>query len=137
MATLDGYSTNQDIMPLKKLGLSGKAEVDEFINQLNHPYKEEILLLRSIMINANSDIKERVKWNAPSFYSKKDMAAFNLRAKGYVQIIFIFYDGKMIEDPSFLQGSWKDRREARFYGVEDVKMKQSALEQFVNDWLSL
>ncbi|RZK63342.1 MAG: DUF1801 domain-containing protein, partial [Pedobacter sp.] len=76
-------------MPLKKLSLDGKAEVDEFINQLNHPYKEEILLLRSIMINANSDIKERVKWNAPSFYGKKDMAAFNLRAKGYVQIIFI------------------------------------------------
>ncbi|MCX2473314.1 DUF1801 domain-containing protein [Pedobacter sp. MC2016-05] len=124
-------------MPLKKLSLNGKAEVDEFINQLNHPYKEEILLLRSIIINANSDITERVKWNAPSFYSKNDMAAFNLRAKGYVQIIFIFYDGKMLEDSSFLQGSWKDRREARFYGVEDIKMKQSALEQFVNNWLSL
>ncbi|MDQ0967000.1 hypothetical protein QFZ20_002403 [Flavobacterium sp. W4I14] len=65
------------------------------------------------------------------------MAAFNLRASGYVQIIFIFYDGNMIEDPSLLQGNWKDRREARFYSMVDIEAKQPALEQLVNNWVKL
>jgi hypothetical protein len=93
--------------------------------------------LRNIILNANPKLEERVKWNAPSFYYIKDFAAFNLRAKGYVQIIFIFYDGNMIEDSSLLEGKWKDRREARFYGMDDIEAKKPALEQFINNWIKL
>jgi len=124
-------------MAVKKTKLSGKAEVDHYMSQLVHPYKTEIALLRSIIINANSKLEERIKWNAPSFFYQKDMAAFNLRAKGYVQIIFIFYDGNMLHEPSILQGEWKDRREARFYSLDDIEGKKPALEQFINKWIEL
>ncbi|WP_316850750.1 DUF1801 domain-containing protein [Pedobacter agri] len=124
-------------MAVKKTKLSGKVEVDQYMNQLVHPYKTEIALLRSIIINANSKLEERIKWNAPSFFYQKDMAAFNLRAKGYVQIIFIFYDGNMLHEPSILQGEWKDRREARFYSLDDIEGKKPALEQFINKWIEL
>jgi len=113
------------------------GQVDDYMEKLEHPFKQEIEGLRSIILNANPKLQERVKWNSPSFYYIKDLAAFNLRAKGYVQIIFIFYDGNMIEDPSLLMGSWKDRREARFYSMDDIKMKQAALIHFVNDWIKL
>lgn len=43
----------------------------------------------------------------------------------------------MIEDSSLLQGNWKDRREARFYGMVDIEAKQPALEQLVNNWVKL
>jgi hypothetical protein len=112
-------------------------QVDDYMEKLEHPFKQEIERLRCIILNANTKLQERVKWNSPSFYYIKDLAAFNLRAKGYVQIIFIFYDGNMIEDPSLLQGSWKDRREARFYSMDDIKKKQVALGHFVNDWIKL
>jgi hypothetical protein len=36
-----------------------------------------------------------------------------------------------------LEGDWKDRREARFYDMEDVKSKRAALEKVVNDWIKL
>jgi len=124
-------------MAIKKNVISGKAEVDEYMLQLTHPYKQEVELLRAIIANTNPLLMERVKWNSPSFYYLKDFAAFNLRAKGYVQIIFIFYDGNMIEDASLLLGSWKDRREARFYGMDDIAAKRQALEQFVNNWITL
>ena len=112
-------------------------QVDHYMEKLQHPFKQEVERLRSIMLNANPKLQERVKWNSPSFFYIKDVAAFNLRAKGYVQIIFIFYDGNMIEDPSLLQGNWKDRREARFYSMIDIEAKQSALEQLVNNWVKL
>lgn len=123
-------------MALKKNTFSGKDEVDDYMDKLVHPYKQEVERIRDIIINANIKLNERVKWNSPSFYYIKDFAAFNLRAKGYVQIIFIFYDGNMIDDPVLLQGNWKDRREARFYGMDDIEKKKPALEQFVNNWIT-
>ena len=112
-------------------------QVDHYMEKLQHPFKQEVERLRSIILNANPKLQERVKWNSPSFFYIKDLAAFNLRASGYVQIIFIFYDGNMIEDSSLLQGNWKDRREARFYSMADIEAKQPALEQFVNNWVKL
>lgn len=113
------------------------GQVDDYMEKLEHPFKQEVERLRSIILNANPKLQERVKWNSPSFYFVKDLAAFNLRASGYVQIIFIFYDGNMIEDSSLLQGSWRDRREARFYSMDDIEAKQPALEHFVNNWIKL
>lgn len=117
--------------------LQKAGQVDDYMEKLEHPFKQEVERLRSIILNANPKLQERVKWNSPSFYFVKDLAAFNLRASGYVQIIFIFYDGNMIEDSSLLQGSWRDRREARFYSMDDIEAKQPALEQFVNNWIKL
>ena len=122
---------------IKKEKLNGKAEVDKYMERLSHQFKQEVSLLRSIIINANKKLEERIKWNAPSFYYQKDMAAFNLRSKDYIQIIFIFYDGAMIFDSTVLQGDWKDRREARFYNLADIESKKSKLEEVVNDWIEI
>jgi len=137
VAALDEYGIDEIMRINNKPKLSGKQEVDQYLDALEHPYKAEILLLRSIIINANDKIKERIKWNSPSFYYIKDMAAFNLRAKGYIQIIFVFYDDKMITNSPILQGDWKDRREARFIDLADIEIKKAALEKVVNDWLKL
>ncbi|MFW0717691.1 DUF1801 domain-containing protein [Pedobacter sp. N23S346] len=117
--------------------LSCKEQVDEYLSQLDYPFKSEIEELRSIILNASRKLSEQMKWNVPSFYYQQDFAAFHLRSKEYVQLIFIFYDGNMIEDPALLQGNWKDRRAARFYNLEDIEKKKPALEKFVNNWVDL
>lgn len=124
-------------MKFKQTQLLGKEEVDVYLENLDHPFKAEVELLRSVILSANDQLEERIKWNSPSFYFVKDFAAFNLRAKGYVQIIFIFYDGNIIESEGLLQGKWKDRREARFYSLIDIHNKTSQLKDFVNDWFKL
>lgn len=124
-------------MKSKQKLLTGKEDVDIYMETLVHPFKAEVELLRSIILSADNQLNERVKWNSPSFYYLNDFAAFNLRAKGYVQIIFIFYDGDMIECEGLLQGKWKDRREARFYTLEDVNNKASQLISFVKGWIEL
>ena len=116
--------------------LSGKEQVDTFMDNLEHPFKVEVERLRAIILQADEKLAERVKWNAPSFYYHRDMAAFNLRAKGYVQLIFFFYDGNMIGSPLLL-GSWKDRREARFYSLDDIEVQKEALQKIVTAWISL
>jgi hypothetical protein len=117
--------------------MSEAEKVTDYMLKLEHPQKAEIESLREVIKNANSKITERVKWNAPSYYYKADMAAFNPRAKGFVQIIFVFPKEGMIKDTSgLLEGDWKDRRMAKFYDLEDIKSKKSALEKVVNDWVN-
>jgi hypothetical protein len=113
-------------------------KVNAYMNALEHPFKAEVQALREIIVGADPKISERIKWNSPSYYYDVDMAAFNLRAKGFVQIIFVFHKGQMIhESQGLLQGTWKDRREARFTSMDDIRAKQGALEQVVRDWVAL
>jgi hypothetical protein len=113
------------------------SKVNEFMNKLEHPLKAEMAAVRAIIMKASNKIAERIKWNAPSFFYLADMAAFNPRATKYIQIIFIFPKGLINDGTGLLEGDWKDRREARFYDMEDVKSKRSALEKVVNDWIKL
>jgi len=68
---------------------SNTAKVNEFMNQLDHLLKAEMEAVRTILLNANSKIAERIKWNTPSYYYREDIATFNPRAKQHVHIVFI------------------------------------------------
>jgi hypothetical protein len=114
------------------------GEVDAYMKKLKHSLKAEMEAVRSIIMKANSKIAERVKWNAPSFFYKADLAAFNPRATAFVQVIFIFYNGDMVKDDTgLLEGDYKDRRIAKFHSMDDILAKKSALEKFVNQWVAL
>lgn len=125
-------------MSPKKTVVSKMESPDSLMQASEHPFKPEIEELRIIIKNASSKIAERIKWNAPSYFYIKDMAAFNLHQEKFVQIIFIFYNGTMIHDSGdLLEGKWKDRREARFYSMEDIKNKKTKLEKVVREWIDL
>ena len=125
-------------MSPKKTVVSKMESPDSLMQASEHPLKQEIEELRIIIKNASSKIAERIKWNAPSYYYIKDMAAFNLHQEKFIQIIFIFYNGTMINDSGdLLEGKWKDRREARFYSMEDIKNKKTKLEKVVREWIDL
>ena len=125
-------------MSPKKTVVSKMESPDSLMQASEHPFKPEIEELRIIIKNASSKIAERIKWNAPSYFYIKDMAAFNLHQEKFIQIIFIFYNGTMINDSGdLLEGKWKDRREARFYSMEDIKNKKTKLEKVVREWIDL
>ena len=115
-----------------------KAEkVEDFMDKLEHPLKAEVEALRKIISAADPKIAERVKWNAPSYYYKMDMAAFNLRQTKFVQLILIFPKGLIADDSGLLLGDWKDRREARFHSMEEVKAKTPVLQKVVREWVKM
>lgn len=115
--------------------MKAKESADEYMARLEHPLKVEIEALRTIIKNANSAVQERVKWNAPSyFYDNVDMAAFNLRQQKFVQIIFVFPNGLIDDNSGLLQGTWTDRREARFANMAEIETRKADLENVVNRW---
>lgn len=125
----------------RKAPLDGSAEVDAYMRKLKHPLKAEMAAVRDIIRKSSSQLAERIKWNAPSFYykhdPKKDMLAFNPRADS-VMLVFVFYDGAMIDDPTgLLEGEYKDRRLAKFHTMAEVKARKGTLTRVVKQWVKL
>ncbi|HEY5374016.1 MAG TPA: DUF1801 domain-containing protein [Polyangiaceae bacterium] len=117
---------------------SDKAVVDAYMRDLDHPFKAEIEAVRAIILGASTKVSERIKWNAPSFFYKEDLAAFHPRATEFAHLILLFPGGAGVPAKgSLLEGKAKDRREAKFHSLEDVETKKLALEKLVKDWVAL
>lgn len=111
-------------------------KVNEFMQQFNHPLQQEMDAVREIIMNANANIGEHIKWGMPSFFYKNDMATFAPKAKKYIQIVF--HKGALIDDGSgLLEGDHPERRDAKFHNMEDVRAKKAGLEKVINDWVKI
>lgn len=127
---------------LMKAKLNG--EVTEFLNNLNHPFRAEIEVLRENILNANSDLSENIKWNAPN-YSYKGEDRITMKIQPPKQIQIIFHRGaktlevpkdRLIDDKSKLL-SWKsnDRAVATFRNLEEIHSNESDFINIINEWL--
>ena len=117
---------------------SGSVIVDAYMRDIDHPFKAEMEAVRAIILGASPKIAERIKWNAPSFFYKDDLGAFHPRASEFAHLILLFPGGAGLPAKSkLLEGTQKDRREAKFYSLSDVESKKRALEKVVKDWVKL
>ncbi len=123
--------------------LSDRNAVDQFLENLTHPLKEEVETLRRIILKADASIGEGIKWNAPSFCCDDWFATFDLRSKEWVQIILHrgakpkhTGDSRYVKDPkSILKWITNDRCVAKFVSKADVKSKATALTEVVAEWV--
>jgi hypothetical protein len=115
-----------------------RSAVQAYFSEIDHPFKAEMEAVRAIILGVSDKISERIKWNAPSFFYKEDLGAFHPRATEYAHLILLFPGGAGMDDKSgLLEGNHKDRREAKFHSLDDVKAKKRALEKLVKNWLAL
>ena len=90
--------------------MSKDAEkVTAYMAQLEHPLKAEIEALRELIKGVDASISERIKWNAPSYYTSADFLTFNHRMTDKVHLIFHHVSCVEISSP-LLEGDYKDRR---------------------------
>ena len=117
--------------------LDGTKDVDHFMEELNHPLKAEVQVVREIIKNVNNDITEQIKWKAPSFsYKGEYLVTFNLR--DLQKIHLVFHNPQIANVKSkLLEGDYKDRRMAYFVDENDVKAKKTALEKALKDLIKL
>lgn len=131
-----------------KAELTDEEQVTEHIKKLEPVLAEVVEALRQIILSTDKEIGERIKWNNPSFYYigemkefdpkeyKRDMIVMNLY-KG--RIMLVFPSGAKVNDKSgLLEGNYKDgRRITIFKDLNDVKVKQKALQMIIQNWLKL
>lgn len=109
-------------------------EVDAWMAELDHPLKAEMQAVREIILASHPGITERVKWAAPSFGYKTDMATFNHRTTKHVHLVI--HNGAVMNDTTgYLEGDYVDRRMMYFKDAGDVVKKKQALQDAVRAWV--
>ncbi len=118
--------------------------VDSLLQGLVHPMKVEIEAIRRCILDADSNINEGVKWNAPSFRTREYFATTNLREKQGIGVILhlgakvrnLGPGGLKIADPSSLL-KWlaADRASVRFNDLQDFEAKRVAFTEVIRAWV--
>lgn len=119
------------------------AEVDEFMKALDYPLKEGVERVRLGILNANTQITEHIKWNAPSFcMNGEDRVTFNFHPKGRAQLVFHRgakakdSNGFTFEDSAGLI-EWRtaDRGIVTLRDMRDIEAKEVGLIETVHRWM--
>ena len=111
-------------------------EVDQFLEKKAHPMTAEIQRVREIILEADDQVEETIKWSSPTFMYKGNIASFFMNAKKFVSLMF--HKGAMIYDPNgLLEGDGKENRVARFQDLDDIENKKDALKAVIKEWIKM
>lgn len=116
--------------------LSNEEQVEKFMQELVHPLKTEIELLRSIIKNANSNLKERIKWNAPSYFTNVDLLTFNVKSDNTILLILHHVTCTKLKS-DLLEGDFPDRRIIYFKDADEINSSKKELERIINEYVAL
>lgn len=127
--------------------LSGHEQVVMFLDNLEHPLKREIEVVRKIILSVDNNITEHIKWKAPSFcYHNEDRVTFNLQGSGFFRLIFhtgakvkeIPQVGRILEDSTgMLEWVTDDRAIVKLTSMSDVEAKKDQLADLVSRWIKV
>ncbi len=128
--------------------LTDEEQVTAHIQKLEPGLREIIRGLRQIILAADKEVGERIKWNNPSFYYTGEMKPFDPREYKREIIVFnlfknrimlVFPSGAKLNDTTgFLEGEYKDGRRIHvFKDIDEVKSKAPILQGIIQKWLTL
>jgi hypothetical protein len=124
--------------------MAKSTEVTQFLDDLTHPFRNEIEALRSIILSADGRLNENIKWNGPN-YSIDGEDRITMKILPPTKIQLIFHRGakvkeqpkaRLIDDASGLL-LWKenDRAIASFTSLESIETSKDALIKIIQDWI--
>ena len=109
-------------------------EVDAWFEAYENPLKSLVQAVRKVILDSDPRIAEAIKWKAPTFIYKGNLASFYPRSKKHVALMF--HTGASLPDPTgLLEGEGDTSRVARFTDAEDLAAKSDALRGLVMAWI--
>lgn len=119
-------------------------DVTVFLDGLNHPFRKEIELLRTILLSVDEDLVEGIKWNGPN-YSIRGEDRITMRIHPPTQVQLIFHRGAKVKvqpekrlldnDDDFLTWKENDRAIASFQSLEQIEKDRSKLKEIASMWI--
>jgi uncharacterized protein YdhG (YjbR/CyaY superfamily) len=109
------------------------GEVDAWLADYANPMKPVVEAVRQVILSADPRISETIKWQAPTFFYKGNMASFFPKSKKHASLMF--HKGAFIAGnfPS-LVGDGKEARSMKFIDLADVKAKEIELVAITLAW---
>lgn len=121
-------------------------EVTQFLDDQNHPFRKEIEQLRNVILAANTDLTENIKWNGPNYcIDNEDRITMRVQPPSK-QVQLIFHRGakkqeqpknKLIDAKSkFLVWKEHDRAIATFKSILEIEDAKTDLTKIVIEWIN-
>jgi hypothetical protein len=133
---------------MEKQMTNSNNEVTNFLDELNHPFREQIEQLRNYILTASDDLTENIKWNGPNYcLGNEDRITMRIQPVTTKQIQVIFHCGakkqeqpkdKLIANNSKML-VWKenDRAVVSFKNMQDIENGKAELTEIIKEWLSV
>lgn len=130
-------------MAKQKINLNN--EVTALLDDLKHPFRKEIELVRNYILSADKNLTENIKWNGPNYcIDSEDLITMRVQPPTQ-QLQLIFHRGarkqeqpkdKLIANKSKML-VWKenDRAIITFKSSQDIENGKAELSTIVNDWI--
>lgn len=112
---------------------SRNPEVDDWLAAYDNPMKPVVQRVREVVLGADPRVAETIKWQAPTFTYRGNIASFYPRARKHASLMF--HQGALIPGRhSVLEGEGETSRVAKFADLEDVEARRPDLEAVVRAW---
>lgn len=116
--------------------MTKNPEVDAWLEAYDNPMKPVVAATRDEILAADTRITETIKWQAPTFVYKGNMASFFPKAKKHASLMF----HKGADIPGGFGNLVGDGTQARTFKVEslaDLEAKAGELTAIVRAWCEL
>lgn len=108
-------------------------EVDAWMAQYDNPQKELVQAIRLAILDADDRLTECIKWQAPTFVYKGNLASFFPRSKKHASLMF-HKGAEITGDFPNLEGEGKEARQMKFSDSADLEAKHAELQALAKAW---
>lgn len=131
--------TVQKKAPPSKKKTAATAEADlvgAWINKQDKKRKEDISVLREVILGSSRKLQERIKWNAPSYYYKEDIVTVGPSRNQRLLLVFHHPAINQVQSP-LLEGNFRDRKLAWFDDGAAVARNKKEIKRIINQIIAV
>lgn len=111
-------------------------QVNAWLEKQDQAKRKEIDAVRKLIKKAAPDLNERIKWNAPSYYTSVDLFTFGPYKNNRILLVFHHPAIVKIKSP-LLEGTFKDRRLLYFTSSKEAVKQEKELGRIIRELLKL
>ena len=116
--------------------MARNPKVDDWMAAYDNPMKEVVEAVRTTALAADDRVTEDIKWQAPTFIHKGNIASFFPKAKKHATLMF--HKGAEIPgDFPNLEGDGKEARTMKFADLDEVAAKTDELQAVIRAWIAM
>ena len=113
--------------------MAKRTEVDAWLKRYDNPMKEVVAKIREIILAADPRIEESIKWQAPTFSYRGNLASFFPKSKKHASLMF--HRGASIPGRfKRLVGDGKEARSLKIASKAEAIAAKKEIEAIVRAW---
>jgi hypothetical protein len=116
--------------------MTRNPDVDAWLAAYDNPQKALVSAVRDAILAADPRVSEAIKWQAPTFIYKGNIASFFPKAKAHASLMF--HKGAEIPgDFPSLEGDGREGRSMKFRDAADLEARRGELTSIIRAWCDM